>query len=268
MKRGLPDVRLVTEQAAASEHFHREDVGDVVMTTRKSPAKESVNEDSALIARLGRGRLVLAVADGVGGHAAGSVASRLAVEALAAALEGMPEKGALREAVLDGIDRANAAVCALASGAATTIAVAVIEDGVVRAYHVGDSHIVAFGGRGKVKLETIPHSPTGFAVEAGWLEPEEAFTHEERHLVSNVVGSSDMHIAISPPLRLQPRDTVVVASDGLFDNLSTGEVVEHARRGPVETAAETLARLCASSMAGGGHPDDLTFCVYRPGKRS
>ena len=132
----------------------------------------------------------------------------------------------LRAAILNGIEAANQAVRDLGTGAATTLALVEIQDRTIRTYHVGDSEILVTGQRGKVKLQTIPHSPIGYAVEAGLMEEEEAIHHEARHVISNVIGSDQMRIEMGPPTELAPRDTLLLASDGLFDNLFPDEIVE------------------------------------------
>jgi len=258
------DAHVFVETAELCERFEWDDLGEVVCTTRRAPDKATSNEDSALVARLDGGRLVLAVADGLGGHAAGEQASRIAVESLKAALGGWTVEAPLREAVLVGMDAANAAVRDLGTGSRTTLALVAVEEGRVRAFHVGDSHVLCFGGGGAIRLETIPHSPVGFALEAGLLCEEEALDHEDRHLVSNVVGEPGMHIGLSSPLELRPRDSVVIASDGLFDNLDSARVIELLRRGPLLEAVEELVAACTAQMLAGGHPDDLTVVVYRP----
>ena len=100
----------------------------------------------------------------------------------------------LRDAILNGFEDANGAVQALGIGAATTLAVVEVKENIVRPYHVGDSMILVVGQRGKIKLQSVPHSPVGYGVESGLLDEKEAMYHEERHLVSNVVGSPDMRI--------------------------------------------------------------------------
>ena len=87
----------------------------------------------------------------------------------------------LRTAILNGIEKANAAVCDLGSGSATTLTVVTIEGRMARTYQVGDSEAVIVGQRGKVKAQTMAHSPTGFAVEAGFLNQRAALLHKDRH---------------------------------------------------------------------------------------
>jgi len=212
---------------------------------------------------------VLAVADGFGGQPGGDQAAQLALTALDQAVEtALVAEAELREGILNGFEQANEAVQGLGVGAATTLAVVEIDNGWVRPYHVGDSQILVVGQRGRLKLQTVAHSPVGYAVEAGWLEPGAALHHQERHLVSNMVGSADMRIEIGPALALRPRDTLLLASDGVFDNLHAEEILECIRKGGLSAAAERLADRCRTRMQqpAGGQPskaDDLTFVVFR-----
>lgn len=248
--------------------------GSVAIFTTRSPHKETPNEDVAALWPIGQTSGVLAVADGLGGHAGGERASRLATEALQKSLQAAPpaadgEPTDLRAAILDGIEAANQSVRDLGTGAATTMALVEIQDRTIRPYHVGDSAILVTGQRGKVKLQTIPHSPIGYAVEAGLMKEEEAIHHEARHVISNVIGSDQMRIEIGAPLEMAPRDTLLIASDGLFDNLLPDEIIEAVRSGPLEEAITGLIetaqeRMAAQEGTAPCKPDDLTVIAYRP----
>lgn len=235
--------------------------------THRAPDKESVNEDSLALMNIGTGSSVLMVADGLGGQPGGATASEIAIKALSQSLQ--RSDATPREAILEGFDRANHLILDSGTGAATTLAVVEIQNNRLRPYHVGDSMIVVTGQRGKQKLFTVSHSPIGYAVEAGFLDEEEAIIHEERHLVSNVVGAEDMNISLGALITLAPRDTLLVASDGLFDNLYYEEVIELIRKGSLQMAAENLVSIAHNRMAGVDsrqpcHPDDLSFILYRP----
>ncbi len=262
--------RLYHGVALAEELLRLPPDGDVVACIARSPGREGANEDSAAVIATSPNGLVLAVADGLGGHSHGQHASRIALEALRRpVVSAAADTGRVREAILRGFDEANRAVLALGNGAATTLAVIEICGGVLRSYHVGDSGALVFGGRGKIKLQTIFHSPVGYAVEAGMMDQLTAMEHEDRHLISNVVGDPAMHVGMSSAIRLRQRDTVVVASDGLFDNMYTDEIVERLRRGPLERSAHELfaeVRERMSNRVEGqpGKPDDLTIVVFRP----
>ncbi len=241
--------------------------GSIVLFSTPAPEAEKPNQDAAVLLPIGDDAAVLAVADGAGGLPAGARASSLAVVMLEKAVRADPEE-TLRTRILDGIDRANVAILDLGLGAATTLAVVEIQDNVLRPYHIGDSTILVVGQRGKVKLMTMNHSPVGYQVEAGVLEPEAALHHEDLALVSNLVGQADMRIEVGAPLELAPFDTVVIGSDGLFDNLHTEEIVEIVRAGPLAEAARELAEQCTKRMltpeeGQPSKPDDLTFVVFR-----
>lgn len=247
--------------------------GTAVVLTRRRPGAEEPNEDGAALIPFDARRGVLAVADGVGGSPAGAQAAELALRALRDALaEAVREGDELRTAVLNGFERANRQLLEEGVGARTTLVVAALEEGRVRPIHCGDSELLVTGQRGRVKLQTMSHSPTGYAVEAGLLDAEEALHHEERHIISNAVGTEDMRIEIGPPHRMARRDTVVLGSDGLFDNLSAEEIVACVRAGPLERALETLVAECGRRMATPragepSKPDDLTVVLFRPNGR-
>jgi PPM family protein phosphatase len=250
--------------------------GNVAVFTTRSPHKETANEDVAALWPISSTCGVLAVADGLGGHVGGERASRLAAEAIQKSLqEAVPADGddddavELRTPILNGIEAANQSVRELGTGAATTMALVEIQDRTIRPYHVGDSAILVTGQRGKLKLQTIPHSPIGYAVEAGLMDEEDAMHHEARHVISNVIGSDQMRIEIGPPIEMAPRDTLLLASDGLFDNLLPGEIVDAVRSGPLEHAVSTLVATARSRMENSSEgtpckPDDLTIIAYRP----
>ena len=247
--------------------------GEVCVRSLRSPDKQTENEDSAAIIQLGDDSLVLAVADGVGGAAAGREASNATVRALSRVLTKLPdETPQLRPAILDAVEAANKAVLGLARGAATTLVVAQLDATRLRTYHVGDSEVLAVGQRGRIKQRVVPHSPTGFAVEAGLLDEDEAVQHDQRHVLFNVIGSNDMRVEVGPALELAARDTVLLASDGLFDNLYIDEIVDTIRSGPLTAAADKLVARVQARMHGEHKatqpckPDDLTVVLFRPHK--
>lgn len=174
----------------------------------------------------------------------------------------------LRTAILNGIEAANEAVRALGNGSATTMTVITIEGTHARSYQIGDSEAMIVGQRGLIKLQTMAHSPTGFAVEAGFLDEREALHHEERHLVSNFLGTADMRVDVGTMIQLSPRDTVLVASDGLMDNVHVEEIIECIRKGPLADAARCAVDLADRRMrqAQAGEPskpDDLSLILFR-----
>jgi PPM family protein phosphatase len=216
---------------------------------------------------------VLAVADGVGGHGKGDEAARAALEVLAEQLAAVPESEQpvdLREPIMSAIERANARLLARNPSPATTLVVATIVRGELRCYTVGDSELMVVGQRGKLKMRTIPHSPTGYGRESGLLDETEALLHDERHVLSNVLGMEGMHVAATTGLQLAALDTVVLGSDGVFDNLYHDEIIALVRAGEPLTTAEKLAATLRERMVGPRNdpelprkPDDVSFILFR-----
>jgi serine/threonine protein phosphatase PrpC len=247
-------------------------IGEVAVFARRCPGRETANEDSIAVLSLQPNAGVLAVADGMGGEQAGNVASALTVQALKAACEAATDPLTdLRPTVLDGIENANRDVLKLGVGAASTVAVVEVCDQRLRPYHAGDSGIFLFSQRRRLKYSAMPHSPVGHALEAGFLDEDEALTHDERHLVTNYVGTEEMRIEVGAPLEMAARDTLVVASDGLTDNLTPAEIADIICRGDlleqtrrlVHTATERMLNPADADIP--SKPDDLSLIVYRCG---
>ncbi len=249
--------------------LHAVAAGTAGVFTARCPGKEGPNEDAAAVVPVDEKRGILAVADGFGGHPAGHTAARIAIEAILQCLQSLSgEEQDLREGILNSFEEANKAVAELGVGAATTLAVLEIQADTIRPYHVGDSMILVMGQRGRIKLQTVSHSPVGYAVEAGLLGEKEAMAHEDRHLVSNMVGAEDMRIEIGPVLTIRPHDTVVLASDGVADNLHVKEIVSCARKGPLIEVLRSIAVAASRRMRNPNgktpsKPDDMTFIAYR-----
>ncbi|HEY5601726.1 MAG TPA: PP2C family serine/threonine-protein phosphatase [Gammaproteobacteria bacterium] len=245
--------------------------GKVVVYARRSPQKQSENEDSAGAFSLGEHDCALVIADGVGGMPCGAQASRIVIESLQESFaKASASEFGYREPMLNGIEEASQRVIALGVGAGSTVAAVEICNNVLRPYHAGDSMIIVVGQKGKIKQQTISHSPVGYAVEAGLLDADEALHHDNRHEISNFVGFQEMRIEIGPAIELARYDTVLIASDGLFDNLQLTEIIGIIRKNPLRKVSQQLASLCGNRMqhAEPGYPskpDDVAFVLFRRG---
>lgn len=272
---------LKEKKRTETQIFIDEDMADVKVVSlsggvaavysARCPGKHSVNEDAAALISFDDSSAVLAVADGMGGARGGEKAAQLAVKNLKKSLhDAAVNNESLRSGILDGIEKAHEAIRELGIGAGTTLAVVEIMERQVRSYNIGDSMIMALGRQGKVKLQPSFHSPVGYGLRGGFLDEEEAMHHDERHIVSNAVGTSNMHIELGSMLLLSEHDTVLVASDGLVDNMHVDEIVEYVRKGSVEEALHELVKKCRSRMEQphSGEPskaDDLTCILFRLG---
>ncbi|GMV82279.1 MAG: hypothetical protein AMXMBFR7_34630 [Planctomycetota bacterium] len=246
--------------------------GVAAVWTRPWAPGEAPNEDAVALLELDGGRALLALADGCGGQPQGEKAAKLALQTLLRTVRESCSGGAeLREAILNGLEEANLALRGQLAGSASTLAAVEIQGRVIRPYHVGDSEVLVAGARGKLKLRTISHSPTGYGMESGLLDERDALRHEERHLVSNLIGNEAMRIEVGAALELSERDTVLIASDGLWDNLHTDEILQRLCIWPLERAMTGLAEGCLKRMlepreGKPSKPDDVSLVAYRPRK--
>lgn len=242
--------------------------GNVVALCRRCPDKTQPNDDSAGVVETESSAVVMIVADGVGGAPLGHKASAIAVQTIIESVQSATDSTDLRFAILDGMEQANRAILDFGVGAATTITVVEIQGSTARTYQVGDSMALIIGQRGAVKWQTMVQSPVGHATEAGIIDEVEALYHEDRHYVSNLAGTAEMYIQVGPAIELASRDTVIIGSDGLFDNLLMDEVIEMGRSGKLIDRIDDLARVANSRMIeadgdeGFGKPDDLTVLLY------
>lgn len=211
------------------------------------------NEDAFLIdARLG----VYAVADGMGGHRAGEVASATALEALRAAVAG----GARID---DAVERANAAVVDKAGrdpelrGMGTTITVLCTAGGDQLIGQVGDSRAYLLRAEELARL-TEDHSLVEELVRDGRITPEQAQVHPQRSIITRALGIDDDVEVDLYRVRLRTGDRLLLCSDGLTSMVREPEIGRVLRReGDPRLAAEAL--VAAANEAGG--EDNVTAVV-------
>ena len=258
-----------SHRADGQDALHVLAAGRIVVGYHGRPGEHGRCEDAALVILLPGGEAVLAVADGMGGGARADDAAASIVDSLAARVQALTEEANSRIQVLDAIEAASAEIRSWGVGAATTVLVAEIEPEAYRTYHVGDSEALVTGQRGRIKWRTISHSPVGYATASGMLPARDAMVHEDRHLVDSMLGLEGMRVDVGERRRFARRDTLILGTDGLFDNLSESEIVEIVRKGKLEVAGAELlsrvqARMEAAESGGAGKPDDVAFILYRP----
>lgn len=231
----------------------------------------AANEDSCLARVLPFGEegiALLAVADGVGGHRAGDVASRTAIsyleeEVVAALAHGMAPLAALEQAV----GSANKAVFGLAltherfRGMGTTLTAALFAQESLFVAHVGDSRLYLYRDHVCNQL-TTDHSLVGELVKNGELSADEAKFHPQRNVLSRAVGI-EMQVEIDLlTYSLQPEDMVLLASDGLFTLLDDTAIASYLTPGAdLQQVAENLV---AAANDLGGH-DNISVVLAKWG---
>jgi len=217
------------------------------------------------------GRLLI-VADGVGGHRGGRVASGMAVEAIADAYyriendDTLPSGSspAIEQRIARSFREANDRIFAKAQqdpavhGMASTCTALVLYAGKAFVGHLGDSRAYLVRD-GRIQQLTTDHSLVQERVDAGLLSPEEARTHADRNIITRSLGFEpeiDPEI-VSPPIVMQAGDRFILSTDGLHGVISDELIAETVSRCDPE---EACRRLVDAANASGG-PDNITVQV-------
>ena len=212
------------------------------------------NEDSLVVTPP-----LFAVADGMGGHAAGEVASEIAVRVLSELAPEHPDVEALGRA----IEEANRAVIQAAregrgrQGMGTTMTAAMLEGERLVIAQVGDSRAYLLH-QGKLQQLTRDHSLMADMIEAGQLTPEEARTHPQRSVITRALGSdAHLHPDIYE-INVETGDRLLICSDGLSGMIFDDQIENTLRR--VQDPQRCASQLVNEAIANGGH-DNVTVIV-------
>ena len=207
---------------------------------------------------------LFAVADGMGGHRGGEVASALAIDQLERASIGSGRADA--DVIVDALERSNAAIREQARahrrlrGMGTTCTVAVVADGVVHVGHVGDSRAYRYRAGGMEQL-TEDHSLVASMVRDGALDPEAAHSDARRNIITRALGAEDRVRVDVVSSGLEPGDRIVLCSDGL-----SGQVREDAMAAVLDAEPDlrrAVDRLVDLANEAGGD-DNVTVIVIDP----
>ena len=239
------------------------------------PGKKRSHNEDALLALPEKG--VFVVADGVGGRAAGEVASALCIDTFTAAAEELfqavqayarqPE-WYTRNQVLELIDE----VCQRASrkvydesetlgkkGMTTTLVLAIVGGGAAFLAHVGDSRAYLIRD-GLIRQLTDDHSMVNELVRTGQMSYEEAMRSRYRNVITRAVGLYPTVQADVMSIEVLPGDRIVLGSDGLSDPVPVDLIEEIASQYDVTTAADHLLQAALDR----GAPDNVTVVVVEP----
>ncbi|MCO6503369.1 MAG: serine/threonine-protein phosphatase [Acidimicrobiales bacterium] len=189
--------------------------------------------------------VTLMVADGMGGHVAGEVASRLAVNAAAATdLPPADRVAAGNRAIREEVAREPSL-----EGMGTTMTLVTLEpEGTARFAHVGDSRAYLYRD-GKLRQVTRDHTVAAEYVAQGRIGPEEAASHPQRHMLTRTLGLTRFVNVDEFELELEEGDRLLLCSDGLTEMVSDPQIAEVLEGKGVEEAAWRLIEL--ANAAGG-----------------
>ncbi len=227
------------------------------------------NEDSLLLNdSLG----LFVVADGMGGHAGGETASRLAVEAVEACVKeglrgggaGALDEAALVELLRRAVREASASIHRHAlqepalSGMGTTVTAMLVDGATAFFAHVGDSRAYLVR-EGSIQAITEDHSMVQEQLRAGMLTPEEARTSRFKNIITRAVGFEDEVEVDVMAVEAEAGDTFVLCSDGLSNMVEDPEIAQMATRLGVSELPGALIDLANAR----GGDDNITVIAVR-----
>ena len=211
------------------------------------------------------------VADGMGGHQYGEIASNTAIRTFGwhimrkfhpylFTLPTVPLDESLQDLMLEGVSQAQEAIQRDAPGSGTTLTAALVLGEQVSIAHVGDSRAYAVYPDGRFDLITRDHSLVGRLEELGQITAEEAETHPQKNVLYRALGQGEILEPDIFTVSFPKKGTLLICSDGLWGVLSK-ETMHQAI-----SDADTLERACqnlvnAANAAGG--PDNITVILAK-----
>lgn len=225
------------------------------------------NEDRILAPKDDNGYFI-AVADGMGGHNAGEVASSLVIETLSDFCENTPKNKINESSLKEVLTSANKKVCDDAQnnpvhkGMGTTVTAAAFIDNEATIINVGDSRAYFFRN-GVLKQITKDHSYVQMLIDHGYISKSDAMRHPHKNIITRAIGIDENVEADIYKVQLQKKDVILLCSDGLSNVVSDNEIASILGK-DIDTAVERLLNLALSY----GGPDNISIVVaYMDGDR-
>lgn len=223
----------------------------------------TANQDSYYLSPVGD---LFIVADGMGGHAGGQEASRLATVTIRDYVQvhrdsDRPSKDLLEAAIL----AANEAILAdqrqhpERADMGTTVVLLLRRDDQLWCAHVGDSRLYILRESELFQL-TQDHTWVAQALRNGELTPAERQYHPWRHMLSQCVGREDLRSVETQRLETVVGDRLLLCSDGLSEELSEEMIAGHLQSAP--TCAEAVSALTNAAKAKGGHDNITAIALF------
>ncbi len=221
----------------------------------------SVNQDAYYIDPDGR---FFIVADGMGGHAGGQEASRIATEAIQRHLAAHWLTDESPAALLEtALLKANQAILQDQSShpersdMGTTAVVLIVRDEQFWCAHIGDSRLYRLRGP-KIEQITEDHTWVAKAMKGGDITPEQARQHPWRHVLSQCLGREDLRQMDIQPVDVQTGDRLLLCSDGLTEELSDHSIASHLKS---IRASEKAAIALINAAKDKGGRDNITVVI-------
>jgi len=206
--------------------------------------------------------LLFAVADGLGGHNAGELASSMAIEALGQEMENAPPSWPVQKRLKRAVQEANLRIYSKATTVpelrkmGTTLTASALVGSTLVTAHVGDCRLYLLRDGALTQL-TKDHTWVWEQVQYGILSPDEARNHPRRNILSRCLGH-ELIVGIDVlSINVQPGDVLLQCSDGIHTLISDSEMIELLQSAVPEKACQTMVQ---NAREAGGH-DNLSVQV-------
>lgn len=242
------------------EFIHRTDIGK----------KRAINEDYLDVVEKEQGMVLAVLADGMGGHNAGDVASELAVRFLVdrfhkSKLHLTSDSNAVSSWLKEAYEGANERISTIAEsdpsckGMGTTLIAAVFQNNKVTFAHIGDSRVYLYS-KGEINPLTKDHSYVNVLLDSGEINEEEARTHPRKNMLMKAIGTE---ISIDPDIltvSLRAEEYMLICSDGLSNMVSAEQMVHVLQsEATLQAKVETFIELANEQ----GGEDNISLIISR-----
>ena len=275
---GAP-VNLITPAITPPQIKHHLEIPQLLVGVGQSVGiQRDHNEDSlfTLTTNLGSGEESLyfglyVIADGMGGHENGELASSIAVGQLTTHVinslylpiitdRSYKMDVSIQEVMHTGVIQAHQKIKQIALGAGTTLTAALILGEQMTIAHVGDSRAYSIDPLGKIHLLTHDHSLVKRLEEIGQISAEQASTHPQRNVLYQALGQGEIFEPDIKTMQLQRGSQLIICTDGLWGVISENELVDVITSAPDPQLA-CQALVYSANSAGG--PDNISVILVR-----
>lgn len=230
------------------------------------------NEDAYLessLKDLGNNAMIMVVADGMGGHKAGDVASNQVIEVFKKNLDN-GNFGSLEKLLENSIIESNKTILDIADakehmkGMGTTCTAMILANGKSIIAHVGDSRAYLVR-KNSIRQLTQDHTVAEHMVSYGMMSEIEAKSSPKKNILMRALGtSSELQVDIIPPINIQNEDIFILCTDGLVEYLGQEEILEIATSGDPEEACKKMVSIANER----GGRDNITVVISKAFKNS
>lgn len=242
------------------EFIHRTDIGK----------KRAINEDYLDVVEKEQGMVLAVLADGMGGHNAGDVASELAVRFLVdrfqkSTLHLTSDANTVSSWLKEAYEGANERISTIAEsdpsckGMGTTLIAAVFQNNKVTFAHIGDSRVYLYS-KGEINPLTKDHSYVNVLLDSGEINEEQARTHPRKNMLMKAIGTE---ISIDPDIltvTVRPEEFMLICSDGLSNMVSAEQMVHVLQsEATLQAKVETFIELANEQ----GGEDNISLIISR-----